>query len=713
VLVKKIMHENLMFADISEVSQEVGARLRKQLPECLVILNQGTPVGVIRKEGLYRLLSKVNPAASLGEIMEQIHEPVAETAAVDEVVRDLAEEGRSFSLVANREGEVTGCLSSEVLLAAAYTKVIEMDRILQAVSNGILVVDKHGIITFINQAAAQLFQLNAEKILGQHVSRVRKNTHLLEILRTGQGKANQKIQEGGRTIVARYLPIRAGSKLTGAAEILQDLSELEELSGQLEDIRNLKEELETVFNSSYDEIFVTDSQGITIRVNQAVYRNTGLKPEYFIGRSVEELEKEGYFYPSASKKCLETRSTVSVLSVTNIGKQLLTTASPVFDQKGNLVKVVCNVRDITELMHLKRRLEDAENLADNYRRELTRLNLNLKKVKIAEIIGISDAITEIKRLISKVANLDVTILVTGESGVGKGIVARAIHASGYRSSRPFVTINCGAIPENLIESELFGYEPGAFTGARREGKKGLVELADGGTLFLDEIAELPLNLQVKILAFLQDRKFMRVGGSKEHRVNVRIIAVTNKDLADLVEKGRFREDLYYRLNVVPIHIPPLRARREDIEPLIQHYLDKLNREYQTHKKLCDETTWLLVNYDWPGNVRELENILERLVVTSEGYEIRPEHLPDYIREGRPGGGKKPVVVTELCTLKEAVAEVEKQLLERALLRYRTTPKMARALGVNQSTVVRKLQRYFPKQKPRDSADAIHRGEFFA
>jgi len=462
-------------------------------------------------------------------------------------------------------------------------------------------------------------------------------------------------------------------------------------------VKTINQELESIFNSSYDEIYVTDGRGVTLKVNNAVYKNCNLPADYFVGRNVEELEKEGYFSPSATKKALESRNIVTVRSVTNTGQQLVTTATPIFNEAGEIVRVICNVRNITELFELRKRLEETECLVHNYRLELAKLDE--KRAKIDEIIGVSKQILEVRKMIFKVADLDSIVLITGESGVGKGIVARAIHANGRRAQGPFISVNCGAIPENLVESELFGYEAGAFTGARKEGKKGLVELADGGTLFLDEVAELPLNLQVKLLTFIQERKFMRVGGSKERKVDVRIIAASNKSLAELVERGEFREDLYYRLNVIPIHIPPLRSRREDIIPLVEHIMRKLNQTYQTFKKLQEETLQIITDYDWPGNVRELENVLERVLVTSDNYQIGPEHLPEHMRSGGksmpPGidGGKPRVLVEEICTLEEAINEVERQLLEKARSLFHSTPKMAKVLGVNQSTVVRKLRRY--------------------
>ena len=329
-------------------------------------------------------------------------------------------------------------------------------------------------------------------------------------------------------------------------------------------------------------------------------------------------------------------------------------------------------------------------MAQNYRLELARRDSKLSEMDF--IIGVSPQMISVKDLVCKVADFDSNVLITGESGVGKGVVARAIHSSSKRAKKPFIAVNCCAIPANLIESEFFGYDAGAFTGASREGKKGLVELADGGTLFLDEIAEMPGSLQAKLLAFLQDKKFMRVGGNEEKSVDLRVISATNKDLRELLESGKLREDLYYRLNVVPISIPPLRARQADIRPLLENKLAQLNKQFDTHKVLKPEIIQILCNHHWPGNVRELENVLERMVVTSGSSEIDISCLPEYVYQENIST-KKPVVVSEICSIKTAITEVEKQLLEKARYRFKTTTKMAEVLGVNQSTVVRKMQRH--------------------
>ncbi|MEA4882541.1 MAG: sigma 54-interacting transcriptional regulator [Clostridia bacterium] len=315
-----------------------------------------------------------------------------------------------------------------------------------------------------------------------------------------------------------------------------------------------------------------------------------------------------------------------------------------------------------------------------------------------DMVAYSPAMEQILALIHKISNVNSTVLITGESGVGKEVVARYIHRTGNRANGPFVKINCGAIPEALLESELFGYEEGAFTGARKEGKPGLIELASGGTVLLDEISEMPMGLQVKLLQALQDRRFVRVGGTKQVKVDARVMAATNRDLERAVREGLFRNDLYYRLNVIPIHIPPLRDRVGDIAPLVYHFLEKYNAKHGRERELSREAREALERYAWPGNVRELENAIEFLVVTVDQRVVGIGNLPEQIRSGfcvEDIGVK----ISKVVPLRTAVEEVERQLVERASESCRSTYSMARALGVNQSTVVRKMQKYLKHDAP--------------
>ena len=459
----------------------------------------------------------------------------------------------------------------------------------------------------------------------------------------------------------------------------------------LQEVKRLNKELNAIIESSYDGIYITDGKGITLRINSAYERIMGIKAEEVIERKVEDLVDKGVYTQSVTSLVLEKKKPATIMYDIKTGGNVLITGNPAFNEKGEIVRVVTNVRDMTELNSLKKQLEETRELTERYELELKRLRGST--FGFDEIIAYSSEMRNVLEIASRVAKVDSTVMITGESGVGKDVVASAINTASPRGEKQLVKVNCAAIPETLLESELFGYEKGAFTGARIEGKRGMFEMAEGGTIFLDEIGELPLHLQPKLLRVIQDRELVRVGGNEPIKLDVRIIAATNKDLDQMIEDGEFREDLYYRLNVVPIHIPPLRERKEDIAHLIQHFLKKYNTKYNLEKKISLKAVDCLTNYSWPGNVRELENVIERLIVMVTEDTIQLEDLPTSIRTKSKEIKDISHYLEDNLPLKDAVEKVEKALIIKALKEFKTTRKAAEVLCVDQSTVVRKAQKY--------------------
>lgn len=574
---------------------------------------------------------------------------------------------------------------------------MRFENAFQEIHHGVLMVDAEGHLAASNRAAREMLNLNEEEV-GKKVREFLSVTKINKVLQSGLPEFNDKVVIEGRNFIFHHQPVFEGEKVKGVVSSFQDIKDLEvvareledikELYRELEDIKELNRELEAIFNSSYDEIYVTDSVGTTLRVNKACERFYGLRAEEIVGQHVNELEKQGLFSPSITPQVLKEKKRITSVQTTKSGQKLIVTCNPVFDESGQIIRIVTNSRDITELSNLRQRLEETEKLMEIYRAEI--VQLHTERLTSIEVVGQSSIIKHVFEMAEKVAGVDSTVLIQGESGVGKGVIASKIHNFSKRSEGAFITINCGAIPENLMESELFGYEGGAFTGAQKQGKKGLVELANGGTIFLDEITELPLNLQVKLLHVIQEKKIMRVGGNDYINVDIRIIAATNRDIQQLIRERGFREDLYYRLNVVPLIVPPLRHRKEDVPLLLDYFLRALCAKYQFSKKFSPEVIDLLSSYNWPGNVRELENLVERLVVTTDSPEVLPVHLPDYILHAN--GNLENVFVLDICPLKDAMDEVERQLLKKAFSKYRNTYRMAQALEVNQSTIVRKMHR---------------------
>jgi len=567
---------------------------------------------------------------------------------------------------------------------------MHLEKGFEEIYYGVLIIDVNMIIIACNKTARNLLNLTGE-VIGKKINEIIKlpESTIFKVIETGHPELNNKIELAEKVFIAHYNPVFENENVVGVVISFQDITDLEVIAHELESMKELNRELEAIFNSSYDEIYVTDGEGKTLKVNKACERFYGLKAEDIVGKNVSELEKQGLFSPAITPLVLKEKKRITSVQTTKSGQKLVVTANPVFDENGNIIRVVINSRDITELNNLRQRLEDTEKLMETYQQEITKLRK--ERLQSAEIVYQSTAMKHVVELVEKVAGVDSTVLIQGESGVGKGVIASKIHKLSKRKDGPFITINCGAIPDNLLESELFGYEGGAFTGAKKEGKKGLIELANGGTIFFDEISELPLNLQVKLLYVIQEKKLIRVGSSSYINVDIRIIAATNRDLQQLVKEKKFREDLFYRLNVVPIIIPPLKHRKEDIPILLDYYLKFFSEKYGLQKKLTPDAIEILCSYNWPGNVRELENLIERLIVTIEAFEILPVHLPEYIFHHDKDA--ENVFVLEICPLKKATEEVERQLIKKAFARYKNTYRMAEILGVNQSTVVRKMHQY--------------------
>jgi len=470
--------------------------------------------------------------------------------------------------------------------------------------------------------------------------------------------------------------------------IVVDGGWLFELRKRVRELDKYNRELDAIIESSYDGIYITDRHGNTLKTNSAIERITGIPKHYYIGKNVRDLIKRGILHESVTCKVIEKKKTVTIVQKNLNGKETLMTGNPVFNERGEVEKVVTNIRDLSELNQLTEKLRQARRLNEKYKEEIIRLKDSA--VTTGDIVIKSKKMLEIYSMAERIANFDTTILILGETGVGKDVLVRNIFQKSSRSKKgKLIKVNCGAIPKDLLESELFGYEGGAFSGANREGKAGMFELADKGVLFLDEISEMPLNLQVKLLRAIQEREIMRVGGTKEIKVDIQLIAASNKDLGEMVKKGEFREDLYYRLNVVPIHIPPLRERRDDILPLVYHYLARYNEKYKVSKDFDRELKNFFYYYHWPGNVRELSNLIERLILTVPHQLLTVHDLPEEYKKHLDDDPEKD----EEISLKEAVERAEKKLLQKAVKKYRTTYEMAEKLKTSQSTIVRKLQNY--------------------
>ena len=445
----------------------------------------------------------------------------------------------------------------------------------------------------------------------------------------------------------------------------------------------------------YDGIYIADGQGKTMYVNKAYTRITGIQAQEVVGRYVSELMADGLYKNAVTPEVIRTKKQVNAMaeSLRN-GIKMLITGNPIFDPAGNVKKVVVIDREMSDLMEMKAELDASqekmkavEEDKDKKKEEIEHLRrLHFSKTLIAQ----SPAMERVIAAINQIARLDVTVLITGETGVGKEVVANAIRVNSAREKGPFVKVNCAAIPATLLEAELFGYEKGAFTGATTGGKMGLFELADKGTLLLDEIGEMSLELQAKLLRVIQHKEVNRIGGSKPIQTDVRILSATHCELKELVRQNKFREDLYYRLNVFPIYIPPLRERPEDIALLVRHFLSMFNTKYGKSVLIDSGGMSTLQRYSWPGNVRELQNIVERIVIISE---------PNVVVGGPRIAGlldMDPFVsdnTEESMGLYELVEATERRMIEKALRLGGSSRKAAAMLRIDQSTIVKKAKKF--------------------
>ncbi|MDO9535877.1 MAG: sigma 54-interacting transcriptional regulator [Bacillota bacterium] len=462
-------------------------------------------------------------------------------------------------------------------------------------------------------------------------------------------------------------------------------------------------EIRSALENSFDGVMITNSKGIGLKVNPALVRLTGLEENHFVGKEITQLTEKGIFvYEPITIRALREKRIVTGVQEINNGRAVTVTGVPVLDaEKKKVIRIITNVRDLIELNQLKEDMRKSQELLLRYETELAALRFELMKSQ--QIVAQSEQMLGAMETAFHIAGTEANVLILGESGVGKDIIARLIHNHSSRDQQGcFIKVNCGAIPSELMESEFFGYDRGAFTGARREGKRGFFELAHEGTLFLDEIADLPLKLQVKLLRVLEDRELIRLGGEKAIKVNARIITATNKDLDAMVADGSFREDLFYRLNVVPITVPPLRERPEDISALLAEYLARFNEKYKVYKSFSRETLQLLFSYHWPGNVRELINLVERLVITTRCHVILPEHLPECIIASINDCLPLSVHLLEhdylrsqlrSKSMKEILDEVEKKILLTAYSEFRSSRKVGEILGISHATVINKLRKH--------------------
>ncbi len=577
----------------------------------------------------------------------------------------------------------------EELIHKHQNAIYQQELIFNSTNDGMLGINANGTVILFNQRAAEMMGINKENALGRYVMEVIPESKLPHILETRRTETNQEMVLGnGRKIITTRIPIvEENGSLIGAFAVFKDITEVVNLAEEITDLKEIQTMLQAIIHSSDDAISVVDEHGRGILINPAYTRLTGLTKEQVIGKPATADISEG---ESMHMKVLQTRRPVRgvAMRVGTNKREVIVNVAPII-VKGKLKGSVGVIHDMSEIKSLNRELNRARQIIRTLEAKYT----------FEDIIGHSEEMMLAIEQAKLGAKTPATVLLRGESGTGKELFAHAIHNASDRKYNKFIRVNCAAISESLLESELFGYEEGAFSGARRGGKRGLFEEANNGSIFLDEIGELSANTQAKLLRVLQENEIIRVGGTKPININVRIIAATNVNLEKGIAKGSFREDLYYRLNRMPIQIPPLRKRKEEIPYLCEKLIQKINRDYGRNVEGVTQAAVLkLMNYDWPGNVRELENILGRAIIFMNYYEtfINVHHLPE-LRNKKTGKEHELLEQSKLQqdrSLAEMVEEYEAEIIQETLHRLNGNKTLtAKTLGLSVRNLYYKLEKY--------------------
>ena len=675
--------------------------LRNSRRDGLPVLNEdGTLAGIFTKTNLYDALIKEQPLDQpVYPYYNRNVVKISKDLTYNEVIEAVRRIPVGTGVVEDGSGAVVGLFTKVELITALFKEErllnARLKAMYQAMHNGFVSVDEGCRINFINRAAEQLFGLNHATMQDRHLDLVLPGLNMERVLLDGMVEVGVKYSINQVVTVVNKTPLIDGGRVVGGIAIFQDATELEMVAQELGSVKRLNQTLETVLDIAYDAIVVVDERGAVVLVNRTFLDFTRLKEEAVLHRPIHEILENSRLHVVV-KTGIPELNDIQFIE----GKPYVVSRLPIV-REGHVIGAVGKIsfRRVDELRELARRLETMSSRLEHFQAELKKARYQEKPYEFEDIITINPAMERMKREAQQAAQGQSTVLIYGESGVGKELFAQAIHQAGPRRGGPFVKVNCAAVPETLLESEFFGYAPGAFTGAQKEGKPGRFELADGGTIFLDEVGDMPLSLQAKLLRVLQDHAFERIGGTGTVRVDIRVIAATNQDLEKKVREGGFRKDLYFRLNVIPLPVPPLRERPEDIFSLVHAFLRKYNTIFgiEVHD-ISPEALALLQAYSWPGNVRELENVVERAMNFTSEKIIQVDHLLPHIRRGRSGGpgaaaGTIPDQTGNGHVYRSKKEELERETILGALRNAGgNKSRAARLLGMSRSWLYEKMNK---------------------
>lgn len=552
--------------------------------------------------------------------------------------------------------------------------MIAHEQVLENVPIGLIVIDLNQNITTINKYALKLIDKIYHDVIGKNITDIIPVSDLPSILKSATNEFGQLLHINNRTALVNRSPLFNNDKVIGAVAVFQDVSDVVGM-------KEINEKFTKILENSQDMICFLDEQGKVNYVNPAFIKNTGLDNSDILGKHIMDISPEGY-----RAKVFKSKQQLKDVVHSINGIEVIGTVEPLFID-GKFKGVISTTRPINEIKELMHKLSKSQEELNYYKEEF--FKQISKNSSFKDIIGSNRNLRDIMYICQKASETTSTVLVRGESGTGKELIAKAIHNNSQRKDKPFVRVNCASIPENLLESELFGYEKGSFTGATKS-KPGKFAIANEGTIFLDEIGDMPLSMQVKLLRVLQEREIEPIGGIHPQKIDVRVIAATHRNLEEMLKDGTFREDLYYRLNVLGINLPPLRERKEDIPSLVEHFIHKLNKKLNKNISGIDKDSLLLIQeYHWPGNIRELENIIERAMNLCEGEYISRSYLPSYLKPSEAPSSAFHVDEDNILPFEE----YEKQIIEKAMKKYKTFNKAGKALGLTHRTISLKCKKY--------------------
>lgn len=561
-------------------------------------------------------------------------------------------------------------------------------QLCDSVKTGLVVIDSQGKVVAINDIAAGLFWEGPDSPVGLPARDLKGDPHLMEAMCSGMPNPGHFLAVDEKIYLVTSFNYRRHKEKNYFIFMSQDTTRLgRDFEARFGQFFSVMQSIQQVIDCFDEGVMIVGPDLIPIAVNRAWVKITGLPPSNVLGILIDDSMGHMLNSHSASRVALESKQSYYMVQTTEAGKKLEVTATPVLEGD-DVSLVVCTLKPLSHFESFDKKIFSP--YLSSQDPEADKLQMIKDFFKQEGVITESNKMMDIIHVVVRVSPYPSYVLLSGESGTGKEMLARLIHRCSPRSDYPFVPINCAAIPDSLIESEFFGYESGAFTGADRKGKPGLFEVADRGTLFLDEVGDFPLSLQGKLLRVLENKEIIRVGGTKLRKTDVRIVTATNQNLQELVRLGKFREDLYYRLKVIEIKVPPLRERPEDIIPLAIFFIDRFNSLYKQIKRFSMEVLDIFVQYQWPGNVRELRNVVEQLVLTTQGQEILPQHLPVEIMQDDIHSLVEDFADNS-ADFKRRVKLFEQYLLKKALQNHKTAEEAADALGIDRSTLFRKLK----------------------